>query len=439
MKTKLKSLLFLLFLIILSACVPVIGDDVSYPPTPVSVTTEASSSLLPIDREYKFVSNNDIQYLSTPIDLVSATQIEIPLHQQPIWLAGIPHTDGVAWVVSFEDGSLRAFIVDPNGYKEVGISPGKISTGMPLTIYSSNGKLFALTGPTTDVAPHSQPIFIDGASTNIAYIANNGDLVILEDDVETRLPVNALLDSRILIDEDGRLLILTHPTDRYAHGVLGDSFEAAGITLIATKPEPKILTSISILEPDVIEGIFPIWTDMNKDGEKEIIVTLSNTQDGARIVAFHEDGNMLAEGAAIGKGNRWRHQLIVAPFGNFDESLLAVVRTPHIGGVLEFYKLYGEILEITETISGFSTHSIGSRNLFTTQAGDFDNDGKVDLLIPDQSHTRLGIVNMENESTTWIDLHSELITNLAAVDIPGNNRVAIAAGLSNNSLIIWFD
>ena len=332
---------------------------------------------------------------------------------------------------------MQPFTIDSSGYAQAAIYPEKLPPGAPLTVYSNNGELFALTAPGADASPLTPPVLIDPDPPKIAYIATNGDLVIWGGNKETRLPVNALPDARILADEHARLLLLSNSTDRYTHGVLGDEIEAAGITLVETNPEPRIIQTISIPEPDVIEGIYPTWADLNNDGEREIIVTLSNAQDGARIVAFREDGSILAEGPPIGTGFRWRHQLVAAPFGEAGETLLAGVRTPHIGGVVEFYRLNGNKLEIVNTVEGFSTHTIGSRNLFTAQAGDFDNDGQVELLAPDQSHTRLGIVGMEDENITWLDLDAELVTNLAAVTTPASGNVSLAVGLSNNVLSIW--
>ncbi len=439
MNTKLPLLLLFLFSFAFSSCSPVTENTA--PATPLSIPTtaiEEDSIESPIAQkgEVDFISNSDIQLLSTQANLVSAKQIDIPLQAKPVWIAGIPHKDGTAWAVVFEDGSFSAYLINKEGYRETEITPNRISSGMPLTIYSSNNELFALTAP-ADASPLTQPVIIKSNPFKIAYITINGDLIISQDGAQTRLPVNALPDSRILVDEEGKLLFLSEPTEKYTHGVLGDSIEATGITLVETTPEPKILQKISVPKSDVIEGIAPIWADMNNDGEGEFIVTLSNAQDGARIVAYSENGNLIAEGDAIGKGYRWRHQLVVAPFGSSGENLLAVVRTPHIGGVLEFYRLNGNKLEILKTIPGISTHSIGSRNLFTAQAGDFNNDGQIDLLAPDQSHSSLGIVDVESESIAWIELGAELITNLAAVNLDNKNQLAIGAGLSSNILRIW--
>jgi len=373
--------------------------------------------------------------LPVHVDLTTATPIDIPLVGTPVWIAGIPFENGNAWAVELKDGSLQAFSVNQNGYTPLAIFPSSNSPAIPLSIYSHGGQLFALAPPSTDTSPLTVPIILNTNTLKIAYIANNGDLVIWQNGEETRLQVNALADSRILANENGRLLLLSNPTNRYTHSVLGDELEASSITLVETQPEPRILQNIAIPEPDVIEGIYPIWADMNNDGEREIIVTLSNAQDGARIVAFREDGSLLAEGPAIGTGFRWRHQLLVAPFGEEGENLLAVVRTPHIGGVVEYYHLNENKLEIVAEIPGISTHSIGSRNLFTAQAGDFDNDGQIELLAPDQSHTRLGIIGFDE--TSWIDLGAEYTTNLTTIYLPDSGDISLAIGLSNNTLRVW--
>ena len=77
-------------------------------------------------------------------------------------------------------------------------------------------------------------------------------------------------------------------------------------------------------------------------------------------------------GPAIGRGNRWRHQIAVAPFGPNGERELVDVLTPHIGGVVEFYRMVGDRIEIVATVPGFTSHVIGSRNLDLALAADAD-------------------------------------------------------------------
>ncbi len=98
--------------------------------------------------------------------------------------------------------------------------------------------------------------------------------------------VKALPDARILTDENDRILFLSDPTHNYAHAVLGDAIEAASITLIDPKNSAFQFKKIIPEAGDVIEGISPIWADMDLDGTREIIVTQSNQVVGAMIVVY---------------------------------------------------------------------------------------------------------------------------------------------------------
>jgi hypothetical protein len=126
----------------------------------------------------------------------------------------------------------------------------------------------------------------------LAYVAGNGDLITVhEGDGVQRLAVDALPEVSILKGECERLQLLTDATDaRYTHGVLGDSLEAAGITLVETNPELHVATHIGLPDPKVVEGISPIWVDMDDDGEREIIVTVSNRSQGAQVIVYSGAG-----------------------------------------------------------------------------------------------------------------------------------------------------
>jgi len=128
----------------------------------------------------------------------------------------------------------------------------------------------------------------------------------------------------------------------------------------------------------VIEGTAPTWVDLNADGEREIIVTPSNANTGARMVVYREDGSLFATEDPIGQGFRWRHQLAVAQFIEGGSQEIAVVRTPHIGGVVEIYALDEDRLEIKAELGGYSSHRIGSRNLDSALSDDINQDGQVE-------------------------------------------------------------
>jgi len=131
--------------------------------------------------------------------------------------------------------------------------------------------------------------------------------------------------------------------------------------------------------------------------------------------------------------------LAVAPFVPGGELEIAAVRTPHIGGILEFYKLVGSTLEISASIPGFSTHSIGSRNLDTAVAGDFDGDGWIEILLPDQSHQNLLAVRRSNRGAdiVWsLPLGSEYSSNIAAIS-NYDGLIGLGIGTVDRILRLW--
>ncbi|NOX60749.1 MAG: hypothetical protein GXP42_02185 [Chloroflexi bacterium] len=223
---------------------------------------------------------------------------------------------------------------------------------------------------------------------------------------------------------------------------MGDEREAGSITLVETSPTPRVVAKINIPAPSVVEGVAAIWTDMNNDGSREIIVTQSNAKEGARIVIYDEAGNRLAQGQAIGRGFRWRHQIAAAGFGPAGNTELIDVLTPHIGGTVELYGWEEDSLVVRAALPGYASHVIGSRNLDMAAAADFDGDGRVELLVPAQSLRRLrrlaAIRRLDDDAAeVWsLPLDGMMVTNLAVTRAP-NRGLAVAAGRADGLLRIW--
>jgi len=250
-----------------------------------------------------------------------------------------------------------------------------------------------------------------------------------------QLPVKALPDARILQDGSGRIVLYTEPSTVYGHGVLGDAIEPRQVSIISVD-SGEVLATIAANESDpgvVFEGIAPIWADLDGDGERDMITTVSDVQSGARIVVN------TASGPAIGRGFRWRHQIAVAPFGPQGELELADVLTPHIGGVVEFFRYDGETVTTVGSLSGFTSHGIGSRNLDMAAAGDFDGDGRVELLVPGLDMSELSAIRRVagDAIEAWsLPIGGRMVTNLGAVTLAGG-RIAVGVGRTDNILRLW--
>ena len=405
--------------------------------TPTSLL-EGSPPTPPVfGRTYHRADGN--RYVSGRGGLPEVKPLDIPLAGEPEWVAAAPGAAGSIWVAVLMDGRVQAFSVNGSGYEEIAITPDRLPPGMPPLLKVAGGVPVLVTAPLDDVSPLTHPVVVGGDGARIAYIAKNGDVVIWDGNEIGRLPVNALPDARILVDENSRLLMLTDPTRRYDHGVLGDDLEAAGITLIETQPSLHIASQIQIPRPAVIEGIAPIWSDINADGMREIILTRSTPSQGAQIVVFNEMGEEIATGPSIGRGYRWRNQLALAPFGPNGGLELVDVLTPHLTGVVEFYQLRAEGLDVVAGVPGYTSHVIGTRNLDMALAGDFDGDGRVEVLLPGQSLTELGAIRRTGDGAevVWsVPLDGILTTNLAAVSFP-DGGLALGLGRDDGVLRIW--
>lgn len=242
-----------------------------------------------------------------------------------------------------------------------------------------------------------------------------------------------LIDGRV-VQSDSIVAVLSTPTDRYAHGVLGDAIEAAAIEWVNVCDDTS--GRIEISEPDVIEGVAPILADIDDDGATEVLVTLSNSSGGARLVAYELDGSLLAESAPIGQGNRWRNQLAVAAFGPAGEIEIVDVQTPHIGGILQSFQLVevdgsASLERVAASGGRFTSHPIGTRNLDMGIALDANLDGSLDVLIATFERDRLIAMSRSTGDGGWeqvaeVALPGILTSNVAVSD---SSEPSVAVGV----------
>lgn len=378
--------------------------------------------------------------------LPDITPVDVSLAGRPDWVAGVPAEAGASiWVAILANGTVSAWRASDQQIEpiQLGAAPARLPVGSPPSLVASSAGVALLTVPESLApSPVSPPTVIDNA---FAFIDRSGDLVLIARDelerVIARYVVNALPDARILHDGSGRMLTLAGATaDRYHHGVLGDDLEAAGFA-IAPISSSALLEQVILPAPDVIEGIAPIWVDVDTDGQAELVVTLSNAAEGGRLAMLSEGGEVLALGPGFGRGGRWRHPLAVGPFGPNGETEIAAVRTPHIGGVVEFSRWEGSELITVAELPGYSSHALGSRNLDMALAADFDGDDQLELLVPNQARTELaGIrrtVNAGGAGAAWtLPLGGALDTNLATVTGP-DGALSLAAGRTDAVIRFW--
>ncbi len=248
-------------------------------------------------------------------------------------------------------------------------------------------------------------------------------------------PLNLLPDT--LLVTDGEIVVaLIDPVTRLNHGIVGDTIESAGFAVVNS--DGTIRSQITLDDPDVVEGRSAMLADVTGDGRTEIVVTLANADIGAWIAVFDLDGTLIGESAAIGLGNRWRHQLAVV--ADPDGPLMLNVITPHIGGTLQALRLVEGRLESVATRRRYSPHAINSRILDGAYVGDLDGDGDWEVLLPNQARTQLVALSLSNgEFTEEFVLENldgaRLQSNIAVIDWSG--RTVVATVDTNSLATLW--
>ncbi|MFB6280652.1 MAG: hypothetical protein ABEH40_01365 [Haloferacaceae archaeon] len=353
--------------------------------------------------------------------LPDARPVDVALPGRPAWLVAAADGDATVWGVRLADGRDRIYRLDGRSVSRVAAAraPG---TGPPLlSVAGGRPRLRGGARPT-------HPVPVPGAP-GAAAVRPDGRLALPDGPVAA----DALPDARVVTDGD-RLYLLAGPTGRYGHGVLGDGIEATAVAAV----DPGTRSVRHLRPPDgVVEGLVPTVTDVDGDGRPEVVVTASDAEVGARLVALRPDGDA-ATGPPVGRGYRWRHRVAVAPFGPEGGVEIAAVRTPHLGGVAEFYRAEGDrLVPVAERAGGYATHRIGSRNLGMAAAGDLDGDGRPELLVPDGEAR--GLVALRRTaggvSEAWrVPLGGRLETNLAAA--VGAGGAVLGAGRPG-TLRLW--
>jgi len=367
-------------------------------------------------------------------DVRDAEPVTFDPEGTPQWLVAHPAEGGSQWTVVTEDGRASRWRVR-DGSPERVAEYDPLPAGTQPVVATGDGAPRPLRPP-GDMAPRTSPMVAPGdgeGPPKLLYVATDGALVVAGER-RTRLAVDALSDGRLAALGDGRYVLFAAPTDRYGHGALGDTTEGASLVAVDAT-EPEVVWETTLDAPTVFEGLQGLVADLDGDGDREIVTTVADTTNGARITVFDADGERLATGPVYGPG--WRHQLAVAPFAPDGHPELAVVRKPHVDRVVEFYRLDAGSLDIVATLSGFSTHTYGSRILDGALAADLDGDGRTELLVPTSDRRTLVAVRRtpDGAEVAWeTPLDSHVTSNLTGVALPGG--VAIGVG-TDDGVSVW--
>jgi hypothetical protein len=313
------------------------------------------------------------------------------------------------------------------------VSPSSIWALETLSIPSQYSDLTQIEG---------QLIGLDSAGTRYT-------LKIVEGKLESSMTVDSSRPSRpddILSDglvTSGRGPILKAwlggPTDRYDHGVIADSIEASRLYAQSTNRETVFL---ELPANQVFEDRLVRHADLDGDKLEELIVIRTHLRTGAGIASFGFDNGQLKLEAAsdtIGLSHRWLNIVGIEDFTGDGNLEIAAVITPHIGGTLTLYQQKGtRLIPIIEQW-GYSNHEYGSRELGMSAVLDINNDGIMDMAVPNENRHDLILFTVKDrafQTLARIKHKSSINSGIYSMDIDRDSELELVYLLKDGALII---
>ncbi len=349
------------------------------------------------------MDGNRLLLASLPLGTMNSARL--PLGENAAWIAGYFAGGSPGWIVALDDGSLIRVRIQNDVPVWNPVAPAQAG-GRSQSDH--DGTLTLLWDDKRDNwFPAEAGVFPE------QFVGDEGP--------------EPLLDGHIAAGRDQIVAYLSGATTSYPHGVLGDAVEARSVTILSNRP----IRTVS-LAPYVAEERGVLLRDLNGDGTQELITILADAQGGAFVAAFSAEGELLTRGEPIGRGFRWRHLVGAGPIGPFGEELMAVVRTPHIGGAIEYYDAD---LRILASVPGYSSHEIGSRSLGDAWIVNVDGDGRWEVLLPVQQRDQLEAISLSPQGPRRVwsyELNSRLSSNLGIAD-PATDAPAGSPGLEDTA------
>jgi hypothetical protein len=260
----------------------------------------------------------------------------------------------------------------------------------------------------------------DGAIATYPLGRMTGDITALERGRDT------IPDSRM--QAAGALSVsLADPVQDHPHDALGSRIHAGTVTITERRPvqpgpDPKpVPTSISRVTagPDaVFEDRAPRLADLDGDGVPEIVTLKSYRDRGAALVVIakrNDRWEIAAETPPAGEPQRWLNPAAIADFEGTGRLQIALVRRPHLDGVLELWAYEGGRLVRRAEKAGYANHAFGQSA--QDLAAVLDTPTGPELALPSLDRRSLAILSFKGGivERARVALPAAVLTGVAAL------------------------
>ena len=158
------------------------------------------------------------------------------------------------------------------------------------------------------------------------------------------------------------------PTDRYAHGILGDAIEWGALEMVVDKCwgcESNDIRTVTVTLPQhsVFEDVAPRLVDIDGDGLNEVLVVESHREFGARLVIYEGGGTVFVATPHIGRSHRWLAPIGVADLDGDGHNEVAYIDRPHLARTLRVWRYEEPDFYEVGSVAGLTNHRIGEEDI----------------------------------------------------------------------------
>lgn len=195
------------------------------------------------------------------------------------------------------------------------------------------------------------------------------------------------------------------PTDRYAHGILGDAIEWGTLEIDVSRDGQATTLRVELPQDHVFEDVSPRLWDVTGDGHPEVVVVETDVYQGAALAIYGTEGK-IDETPHIGQSNRWLAPIGAADLDGDGIIEVAYIDRPHLAKTLRVWRFENGKLRHAASVGGLTNHRIGEVDIAggirtCTASG---NVGTPEMIVVKADWSRLVAVAFDGETFKATDI-----------------------------------